>query len=135
MSVPTIVRVKGIKELEKGLDRLLMNKLGPAVEVALQRIAEHVKKVSNSIAPERTGTLIAESFLVFEERDGFDTIVWVGYGPPGSVSNSYAYRQHEFFEQKRKPGRTWQYLRIPIRTEAGRMEKIVREIISKALKK
>lgn len=104
---------QGMAEFKAGI-RWWAKQLAVGVEEGLQEAAKFILKKSREIAPIETGDLIAESKTI-PQLNGLETVVWVVYGPLGSVSNSYAVTQHEFYEKKRTPGRQWKYLESPAR--------------------
>jgi len=128
-------KLEGARELSKNLSTL-SKRLGQGVEKGIIEAGAFLKEESNKVAPVEIGNLIDESFSTASPKAGMDTVVYVGYGPPGSVSEHYAVPQHEFPELKRKKkaGRQWKYLEEPFRRNSKTMVKMVQKSAADAIK-
>lgn len=106
-----VIKIGSIKSKRRSFDR----QFGLGVQNGLVAAGEVLKKASNDIAPIESGALIEESFSTPKPLAGMDTVVHIGYGPPGKESETYAIEQHEMFEIKKRAGRQWKYLETPTR--------------------
>jgi len=123
---------KGMEELKRGI-QTRTNQLGIGVEEGLQEAGKFLLQRSNEVAPIETGELIAESGSAADPLKGLQTIVYVYYGPQGSVSYEYAVTQHEFYEKKRTAGRQWKYLESPARQYRDELTKIMQKRIEERM--
>ena len=119
------VKVEGIKELDKALQRYIKD-LGHAFKQASADAADTFLHSTDVFVKYETGALRA-SGIWFQENDGFRTETIIGYGatpefpfyrqnPDGSYRNEpqepekYAARQHDDIKGARTAGTRWKWM-------------------------
>jgi hypothetical protein len=117
------VKIEGIKELEKALDRYAKS-LGKAFKEASADAADTFLHSTDIYVKYETGALRA-SGIWFQENDGFQTETIIGYGatpefpfyrvfPSGRTvlqePEKYAARQHDEIESALEAGTQWKWM-------------------------
>lgn len=102
-----------------------------AVSRALTEEAQLVIRDSNQLAPWLSRTLIQSATIMPPETRGPVVNVRLGYG---GAASAYALIQHEKFPKKKKPGRMWHFLALPMMRHAlplqSRVSAALHEVIS-----
>lgn len=119
------VELHGVRDYLNNLNKKKVH-FGEGYERGIVKAAEFLKEKSNEVAPLLTEALINESYIGGELK-GFDSEVYVGYGPQGGISEDYALRQHEDLEFNHAPGRIAKYLEKPFRQHSMVMLRIIQK--------
>lgn len=124
------ITVEGLSRALSRLDRLPPEILESSCKVIFDKSRDPIFTESQRLVPIDTGALQDTGRVHPPVRTKFTCRVDITYGGFSAKVGKqveYARVQHEKFPKKRKPGRTWQYLRKPFRKHTPKvLESIVK---------